>query len=213
MKERIDLTGKRIGRLTVIKEVSYKKQPGKHRKWQCVCDCGEVREIFQDRLVKECVMSCGCWQKEIAAQKRTTHGHAHRPVYLVWQNMKARCLNPKHKSWDRYGGRGINVCDRWKDSFINFIEDMGELPFCGAELDRVDNNKGYSKENCRWATRKEQTNNTSRNVFMTINEKTHTIAGWAEQSGLPHGVIMKRFRRGTPQDRIFDPISRHGRKV
>jgi len=116
---------------------------------------------------------------------KTTHGMSKTPEYKAWYNMKDRCFNPNHKCYSDYGGRGIKICDRWKNSFQNFFLDMGSRPTAKHSLDRIDNNADYSPENCRWATKAEQENNKRTNKpLITIGNKTYTIVQWEKKNGL-----------------------------
>lgn len=115
------------------------------------------------------------------------------PTYITWLSMKQRCYNNKYTSYFRYGGRGIDVCDRWRYSFINFYEDMGERPE-NMTLDRIDNNKGYYKKNCRWSTKKEQANNTRKTRFININGKDIPIQIVAEMNEIKISTINSRLR-------------------
>lgn len=130
------------------------------------------------------------------------HGMSAREEYGIWNHMRQRCHNPKNDRYASYGGRGIKVCDRWRESFENFYADMGPRP-PGAQLDRVDNDKGYSPENCRWATRKEQQNNTRANRIVEFNGERRTIAEWASLRGLPYARVQTRLHRGWTPERAL----------
>lgn len=126
----------------------------------------------------------------------TKHGQAGKtPEYKAWKAIRQRCGNPNNHAYSDYGGRGITVCERWKDSFENFFEDMGKRP-SGMSLERIDNNKGYYKENCRWATRKEQCNNRRSSRFLTYNGKTQTMSRWAEEMAIKVQTIHRRLALG-----------------
>jgi hypothetical protein len=131
---------------------------------------------------------------------------------MIWAKMRSRCNNPKCPGYINYGARGITVCDRWNHSFEAFLEDMGEPPK-GYTLDRIDVNKGYSKENCRWADSKQQANNRRSNVLLTIDGVTHTATEWAEINGLNPKTVRERLRRGwTPEEALLPRLrSRHDR--
>jgi len=128
------------------------------------------------------------------ASERTAAGATQHPLYQTWRSMRKRCNNPNHKSYHRYGGRGIKVCERW-DHFYLFVEDMGEKPTPHHTLEREDNNGDYTPDNCIWATRKEQCRNTSKNRRLTLNGKTQCLSAWSEELGIPSETIRTRIDR------------------
>lgn len=133
---------------------------------------------------------------------RKTHGMSKTPTYKVWESLLSRCYNPNNSRYHRYGGRGIGVCDEWRHSFETFLIDMGKSPD-GMQLDRMDNDQGYSKSNCRWATRTEQQNNTRRNRHITAFGKTQTISQWSREIGVSRFAIRDRLDKGMlPEDAI-----------
>lgn len=166
--------------------------------WLCRCDCGTERAVHAASLLSGKSISCGCWQRDFLALEKPKHGHNRRGnqslTYKSWRNMLRRCNDPKHGSYHNYGGRGIKVCEEWR-SFEVFLSDMGERPE-GKTLDRIDGNKGYSKENCRWMDMREQANNRANNHLLTHNGETHTIAEWARILGVADGTIRARVHRG-----------------
>lgn len=196
-KVRIDLTGKRFGHLTVI---SYSHTNKKTAWWNCVCDCGNLTCKPGTTIKAGYSTSCGCVIKR--GVNHITHGLTKSRIYSIWRGMKSRCDRPKHRNYNHYGGRGIKVCKRWY-KFENFLEDMGHPPGEKYTLDRIDNDKGYSKKNCRWATQEEQHNNKRTNKFLTFNGETRTIVQWARYLGIPKGRIVNRIRYGYSLENVL----------
>lgn len=130
------------------------------------------------------------------------HGRYRTPTWYSWNSMFVRCYNPEAKGYENYGGRGICVCERWSQ-FLLFVEDMGERPF-GTSLDRVNNELGYSKGNCRWSTRKQQSNNRRDNTVLDHNGLSLTISGWCEKTGLSRDALQGRLRKGWPVGMALD---------
>ena len=194
-----DLTGKRFTRLTVIKESSRSGR----RAWICRCDCGEVRTVITNGLNNGSSKSCGCLSTEILLSKITTHKMTNTKPYRIWGSMKQRCLNPDDTRYHDYGGRGIKVCDEWL-KFENFYKDMGEPPK-GKSLDRKDNDKGYNRDNCRWATASEQQRNSRNNIVITYKGETKPLIDWAEQLGIEYGCLVARIKRGWTIERAMSP--------
>ena len=182
-----DLTGMRFGRLLVISRAYTDDKT--HAYWLCKCDCGKEKIVCGSGMFRGAISSCGCYAKE----KATKHGMKNALIYKAWCQMKQRCENPRNAHYNNYGGRGITVCKRWHD-FVLFYEDMGDRPR-GKTLDRIDNNKGYFKENCRWATR-QQENNRRNNRNITIDGVTSTLKLWAEKFGINYNTVFKRLENG-----------------
>lgn len=197
----VDLTSRTFHRFTVIGYVGYW---GMHHHWACQCVCGKIAPaVCGGDLMSGRSRSCGCLCREQTRRANSTHNMSGTGVYYIWQGMLGRCRNVGHKSYKDYGGRGIEVCEHWL-SFENFYQDMGDPPK-GSSLDRVDNSKGYSPENCKWSTRKEQNNNTRRNVYLTFNGKTLTVSQWAERLNINKSTIWFRVRAGMPIEQILYP--------
>lgn len=137
---------------------------------------------------------------------RHNHGYRGTSIYRCWRNMKDRCTNPNNNSWHRYGGRGITVCERW-NYFVNFIEDMG-IPATSLQIDRIDNDKGYYKENCRWVSHKQNSRNKAGTVFLTYQGETKSLMDWAEYIGITGRDLRRRIYRGWPVERILNQRTR-----
>lgn len=186
------LVGKTYGRLTVVSY--YGRNKWKKPEWVCQCACGVEKVVGGAALRQGLTISCGCAQRESVGHNLRKHGMYKHPIYKVWQAMVARCHNPNNSKYADYGGRGIYVCDGWRD-FQNFRDDMLESWREGLELDRIRNHEGYSKRNCRWATRKQQTRNTRRNVMVEIDGVTKPLVEWVEQYGVvKYATVASRVR-------------------
>lgn len=149
----------KYGRLIIIEEIPPRVYSyGSYKMVRCKCDCGNEIEVRLSKINSGWTKSCGCLQKEVNLKRITTHGMRNTSTYLSWVAMKARCLRKSQDNFKYYGGRGIKICQRWLESFEDFLEDMGERPK-DKTLDRIDNEKDYYKSNCKWSTMKEQCSN------------------------------------------------------
>lgn len=184
--------GKIFNRLTVL---SYKG----NKKWSCLCECGKIKDIYKQSLIKGVTKSCGCLHKEIISK----HGKSESMEYKAWQSMKERCYNLKFVAYKDYGGRGIKVCDEWLNSFENFYKDMGDKPSENHSLDRKNNNKHYTPENCRWVNTVDQSNNRRTNILIKIDGQTLTLTQHARRLGLNLNTIRSRYRLGWDIHDIF----------
>ena len=196
----IDNTGKKYGRLTVVSR-NHKKPHVTH--WDCLCSCGNYIVAFGGNLKNGHTESCGCLQKEAASKAKKTHGKTCSLEYHSWSGLKGRCLNPKNHKYPNYGGRGIKVCDRWENSFENFLADMGEKPSASHSIERVDNNGDYTPENCIWGTASQQANNKTSSVFMEHNGVTLTQSQWSIKLGGSDKLVLKRLKRGWSKEKAL----------
>ncbi len=202
MPKRLELTGKKFGRLTVIQLSNFNDR--RKSRWICECSCGNVTQVVGHNLSGGHSKSCGCLRQESVKRSCTTHNMTRKKTWNIWCNMKQRCNNRNNNNYNRYGLRGIKICRRW-DKFENFYADLGDRPK-GKTLDRKDNNKGYNKSNCRWADKHEQANNTVTNVFININGDSKTVAQWARVYKINVGTVWSRIRRGwNPKQAILTP--------
>ena len=181
-----DRRGVRFGKLLVL-DVAF-KDPSYGTSWKCLCDCGNETIVRNCHLVAKHTTSCGCRGKS----SKTTHNKSYTPEYRVWRDMKNRCDLSTNSAYKNYGGRGITYVERWS-VFENFYNDMGPRP-TGTTLDRIDNQKDYSPENCRWATMKQQQNNKRTNRFITLEGVTKTVTEWAETLGIPVSTFRYRLK-------------------
>lgn len=202
-----DETGNRYGRLLVIKPASAPEHVKEKQQafWLCRCDCGNMPVVADSSLRAGNTTSCGCLQRERASTANSKHGMYRTPEYKIWRGMIHRCESPACPSYPNYGGRGVTVCRRWRDSFQDFITDMGRRPTPKHTLDRIDNNGHYSPENCRWTTREQQQNNRRVNRSLTYGGKTLTLAQWAKTIGIPAKRISFRLARGFPIEKVLSP--------
>jgi hypothetical protein len=183
------LTGQRFGRLTVV---GYVGNNNANSQWLCKCDCGKSTTLATSALLRKDKpqKSCGC------GMVQRKHGMSGTPEHHAWRSMYQRCNNPNNPQYSLYGGRGISVCPRWRESFENFLADMGPRPGDNYSVDRIDNNKGYSPDNCRWANDLEQSNNTRHNRRITYNGKTHTLTEWSRITGISKSGLRWRLANG-----------------
>lgn len=200
----IDLKDKVFGRLTVISTVDKNKHGSII--WLCHCSCGNEHKVASRVLIGGLTKSCGCFKKDNNIGLRTTtHGQSKTLIYGVWNTMNMRCNNPAVKSYPRYGGRGIKVCERWR-LFENFLADMG-LPESGMTLDRKDTNGNYSPENCLWATKLAQARNKSNNRWLSDGKETLLLEDWARRLNCTNTAIIKRLQSGwSEKDAVTIPI-------
>ena len=191
----LDLAGQMFGYLEVIDRLPAAPRS----RWLCVCACGSLHEADGSELRRGRVSSCGCMTNKLIGRSNTKHGKSRSRAYRAWAAMLSRCKDVRN---NRYGGRGIQVVEAWR-YFDVFYADMGDPP-SGCSIERVDNNRGYSKDNCVWATPEEQTRNRSNTILLTHNGVTDTLAAHARRAGLRYDTVHKRlFTSGWPVDKAL----------
>jgi len=177
---------------------------GNHFIWKSKCDCGEIVHIAGPNLTSGNTKSCGCFRVEATIKRNFKHGHNTKTSaeYRSWAGIKSRIYNKKNAKYGVYGGRGIKLCTRW-ERFENFLSDMGKKPE-GMSIDRIDNNKGYYRKNCRWATSKQQARNTSRTIRIMYKGKKKSLVDWCDELGLSYGIVSQRINKlGWTVNRAF----------
>jgi len=189
-----NIAGQKFHSLTVVERVENVRGAAA---WRCRCECGAERIARGIDLRSGSIKSCGCTMRARLRELRTTHGMSRSPEWTCWESMLRRCSDPRVKFYRRYGGRGIKVCDRWRD-FANFFADMGPRPSPKHSIERNDTNGNYEPGNCRWATPIEQQNNRSDNVLLTHNGRTMTLTQWAREVGMAENTLRARIRNGWP---------------
>ena len=194
------IVGKRFGHLKVI-ELDHVDLKTRGTWWKCRCDCGNTTIVRRGSLSSGDTISCGCYHKEHTHDFAKTHGLTYNPLYTVWRGMIQRCTNQNASNYERYGGRGIDVCDEWRHNPENFCEwALSNGYKSGLTLDRKNNNLGYYPENCRWTTRKVQQNNTRRNRMFTYNGQTHSVAEWSRILNVNAETLRYRIIHGNFTD-------------
>jgi len=194
-----DFVGKKFNQLTLLKEVDPHITKGFHihRKCLFICSCGIQKNIQISSVFNGKIQSCGCFSKKETSKRMSIfnkkHGMYGTSEYNSWCSMKKRCLNENHKSYKDYGGRGIKICQTWIDSFDSFIKDMGLKHSKNLSLDRIDNNNGYSKDNCMWSSKKQQTRNQRSNIIINLNGDKKCLSEWAEILGFSFNKLHYRL--------------------
>jgi hypothetical protein len=210
MKKIVDITGKKFGKLTVIRQEYIKH----HRVyWLCKCDCGNEYIAKGERLKNGHTKSCGCYKREIwrNGNAKRTHGETKTRLYRIWNGMLSRCENPNREKFKKdYQDRGITICAEWHkyEVFRDWAIANGYAD--GLTIDRIDNDQGYSPDNCRWTTAKVQGNNKRNNRNFTYNNETRTIAQWSDITGIKYGTMYARLiiQGWNTEDAITTPVGR-----
>ncbi len=197
MGQFVDLTGKRFGRLTVVRRGEDYISPKGYRavNWVCSCDCGETCVVRGCNLKSGASRSCGCIVEE--HPNHTTHGLSKGRIYSIWCGIRDRCKNPKSGNYENYGGRGISICSDWDDDFTSFYSWSMENGYSDRlSIHRINNDGNYSPENCAWVDWSTQANNTRKTHYLTYLGKTQSISQWAEEVGMPKQRLRDRIRLG-----------------
>lgn len=191
MPSLINLVGKKFERLTVISFVG--RNIHKQRLYECLCACGNIVIVVSGSLTQGNTHSCGCFKLDRISEVKTIHGESHKTKeYEAWKGIIKRCYNTKTTQYKDYGGRGVTVCDRWRHSYENFLADMGRAPSSKHSLDRKENQGIYEPDNCRWATKIEQMNNTRRNIMIDFTGELKTLPDWCRLLGLNYNTVRRR---------------------
>jgi hypothetical protein len=204
----VDLTGKKFKRLLVMKMV---ERTSKVTYWECLCECGNITILPMGALRSGHTSSCGCLRYDankgkIPSNKR--HGISKTPIYYAWANMLKRCTDPKNDQYYNYGARGIKPCEKWM-TCEGFLEDMQESYSKGLTLDRLDNDKGYSKENCKWSTLTEQANNKRNNTIVEFRGETERLIYFLEKYNIKRHQYYSRIKIGwSVEDALTKPIKK-----
>lgn len=208
-----NLVGMRFGRLVVESRAEDKVQKSGYREvmWSCICDCGNSKVVRGKSLTSGVTSSCGCLAKERVASMASKHHGFGTRLYAVWNSMRQRCNNPNNAAYHNYGGRGISICEEWGDfaSFRDWSYQSGyndSLPKGECTLDRIDVDRDYSPDNCRWISMKDQCLNKRNMVYLTYNGATNTLMKWSELTGVKYCTIWKRYKSGMSPERILKPV-------
>ena len=197
-RARTRLIGERFGRLTVY-DFSHINDKGDVF-WECICDCGQTVTVCGGSLTSGNTKSCGCYNRELTIERFTKHGHSYERLYNIWNGMIFRCENYKSTEYDAYGGRGISVCEEWKD-FVRFFDwAMNNGYDDNLTLDRINNDGDYCPDNCRWVDLITQANNRRTSRFLTYLGEKHTISEWARLLDVPYHRLRQRINRGNISD-------------
>lgn len=195
MAKLIDLTGKKFNLLTVV-ERAENSCNGRAR-WRCLCECGNYTVVASSNLINGAVKSCGCL---VTSNHSFKHNQSKTRLYRIWALMKSRCENPNVKSYEIYGGRGIQVCAEWNNNFESFQEWAKKTGYSDSmTIERIDNDKGYSPENCTWISKSEQSKNRRSCILIEYNGKTQNLTEWCKELGIDYKRVNNRMKKlGMP---------------
>ena len=192
-----NLINQKFGKLTVIDFSSKITKNKKTRKyWLCKCECGNYKVIEQDHLISGHTRSCGCFKKETISNRFYKHGLTDTRLFRIWTNVKTRCYNKKSKFYKNYGGRGIVICNEWKNNFNSFYNwAMSNGYQDDLTIDRIDVNENYEPSNCRWVDIKTQQRNRGNNYLIKYNGEEHCVTEWGRILGINYGTILYRLKK------------------
>lgn len=196
--------GKKFGRLTIL-SLTYDPTTKKYAS-VCRCDCGTIREYDFACVRSGSTISCGCYLKEIRGKASIKHHMYKSKEHKAWRHIKERCFNENCKYYYNYGGRGITMCDRWRDSFENFFADMGYAPSSKHSVDRIDVNGNYEPGNCRWATDRQQSQNKRGTYYITYDGRTKSTCEWEDLLGLRRGRLRAAYKKGVDMVSYIDKV-------
>ena len=205
-----NIIGNKYNKLTVL---NFEKKELRKNHWRyyykCKCECGKTTIVERDNIVSGKTKTCGCSRSEA----KTKHNLCHSRIYKIYNDMKKRCYNKKSKSYKNYGERGIVICKEWLNDFMNFYNWSMENGYAdNLSIDRINVDGDYEPSNCRWATQKEQANNTRRNRYLTYKGETHTISEWSDIYNLKSATIRARLAYGyTPEQALEMPINKYNK--
>lgn len=207
MSRTVDLTNQQFGRLTVL--AKYPEKKNNYVLWECRCTCDskKITLVTTGNLTSGHTKSCGC----LGMEARTRSGMSRSPEYDIWKQIKQRCYNRNHDAYHNYGGRGITVCDEWKESFEAFYRDIGPRPSPEHSIDREDNELGYSKSNCRWSTKEEQANNRRTNRLYEFDGEKRTLMQWCKELRLDYSAMYYRLSLGMDFEDAADLVINEAR--
>lgn len=199
--------GQVFGRLTIVSD-PFRNPGGSKRRVFCQCSCGRITEKNLSDILAGHTTSCGCYARERSSARERTHGMTSSPEFNTWKGIKQRCYNPNHTHYESYGGRGIAMCDAWRLSFDAFLADMGPRPQ-GTTLDRIDNDRGYEKDNCRWVSKKTQSRNVRTNTWIEYRGRRMTVVEASEEAVVDYNTLLWRIGQGWDIEKAMNQPSRN----
>ena len=200
----LDLIGHRFGQLLVVeRRVQMRPSGQRHARWTCKCDCGTTTTVSGTNLCNGHVRSCGCYRRSVTFARTRIHGQSESQTYKIWCGMKRRCFNANEHCYPIYGGRGITMCERWRENFEAFLADIGPCPGRGWSIERHDTNGDYEPGNCSWIRSAQQSSNTRRNRFVSVNGERMTVSQASRHLDLPENRVFARIYSGWSVERAL----------